>query len=405
VINRLPARVIVIGRAKRWGPRLIRFCLAVVLSISFARWWCGREAPAVMAGDPFGQKALAASAAWWIQAEPAAHNFATGSELFDGEWLFGTYIMSGLGLVQTALENPELKPQNILLIRQAIAKLLTPEVRSFDARRWKEDPIDSLDTTSPNGHAAYLGYLNLLLATQHLIDPAAPTAALHTRISAALEARLLASPIGLIQTYPYECYPIDNAAGIASLALRDRSAHGTISPPVRRWLDEFASRWRHAPTGLLYQAVDETSGQPTDYPRGSGTNLAAYFLSFADPSLARALFHSANASLAQSSFGFTALREYPIGIDGPGDIDSGPLLAGWSISSTGFSLAGCRQSGDLTGFTARWRLVHLFGAPAQRDGRSHFITGGRLGDAILFAMATALPPEILNRALPQPATP
>ena len=375
-----------------------RLLLALTASAGFARYWCGRGATEVFEGALTTQQSMGAGVASWVEAAPAIASHSTGNKLFDGEWLFGTYVMSGLGLAQTAMEHPELRARNRPLIRTAVERLLHSDVRAFDERRWREDPIESL-AAAASDHAAYLGYFNLLLACQRLIDPQAPSAALHDRISQVLEARLIASPQGLLETYPGECYPLDNAAGIASLALRDRTAHGTISVPVRRWLDAYLIRWQDPQSGLLYQAIDYATGIPRDYPRGSGTNLAVYFLSFADPALSRQLHVSALTSLADTGIGFTAMREYPRGMNGQGDIDSGPLFAGWSISSTGFSLAGCRQQGDADGFTARWRLVHLFGMPSQRAARTHFVTGGRLGDAILFAMATALPPAMLERAL------
>ncbi len=385
--------------AAKFAFTVCRFVLAVVVSVFFARWWCGRGAEAVMKGDLSSQTAMAEGAAHWIAAESPSGAFSTGSDVFDGEWLFGTYVMSSLGLVQSAWEHPELRERNAPLVREAVAKILSRGVKSFDARSWGEDPIDSLPA-GRGDHAAYLGYLNLVLACQHLIDPASPTAALHESISQVLATRLEASPIGLLQTYPGECYPLDNAAGIASLALRDRSAARPVSPSVLRWMEAFSSRWRDPKTGLLIQAVDWKSGRPVDHARGSGTSLAAYFFSFADAALSRRLHEAAVAELSRSFCGFTAMREYPSGIDGRGDIDSGPLLAGLSISSTGFSLAGCRQQGDAAGFTARWRLVHLMGVPARKDGASHFIVGGRLGDAILFAMSTAVPASVLDRELP-----
>ncbi len=379
----------------RWSARLV---LALAASVSFAHWWCGRGAGAILRGDLATQQAMAAGVNRWVEADLSTEGFATGSPVFDGEWLFGTYIMSGLGLVQTAWGHPELREQHAGWVRQAVAQLLTTQVRAFDTRQWHADAIDTLGTDEGD-HAAYLGYLNLLLACQQLIDPKAPTAELHERISQTLERRLKASRIGLLQTYPGECYPVDNAAVLASLALRERTKQGALSAQVQGCLNGYDTRWKDPASGLVIQAVNWKSGRPIDQPRGSGTNLAAYFLSFADATLARKLHLASTTALAQSSFGFTALREYPAGHEGHGDIDSGPLVFGLSISSTGFSLAGCRQFDDPAGFTARWRLVHLIGTPAQYRGELHFIMGGRLGDAIHFAMCTAVPPAVLNHEL------
>ncbi|MEM9696331.1 MAG: hypothetical protein AAGA56_27550, partial [Myxococcota bacterium] len=146
-------------------------------------------------------------------------------------------------------------------------------------------------------------------------------------------------------------------------------------------------------SGLLIQSV-RADGTPLDSPRGSGTALASYFLSFVDSARARDLYDAAMRSLGDRILGFGALREYPPGAPGgAGDIDSGPLIAGFSISATGFALAGAKRFGDEATFASLWATARLFGAPRQRGGALHFATGGPLGDAILFAMLTARPTE------------
>jgi hypothetical protein len=341
---------------------------------------------------------MAAGVDRWIKEDPTTEAFTTGSSIYDGEWLFGSLVMSGLSLIQSAWKHPELREVNVARVRLIVEKLLSLKARAFDAHEWKEDAIDSLDS-GIGDHAAYLGYFNLLLACQQLIDPQAPSTNLHNQISQALSRRLEASPVGLLQTYPRQCYPVDNSPGIASLALRDRMRDGKISPAVQRWLEAYRTRWVYSQNGLLFQAVDSRTGQPTDFPRGSGSFLASYFLSFADAELSEKLYQAAAKELTCSNLGFTAMREFPPGIDRRGDIDSGPLVNGLSISATGFSLAGCRQYGTLDEFTERWRLVHLLGVPAQAGGEYHFIMGGRLGDAILCAMCTVVRPETLDHEI------
>jgi hypothetical protein len=131
------------------------------------------------------------------------------------------------------------------------------------------------------------------------------------------------------------------------------------------------------------------SDRPHDGPRASGTALAAYFLSFADEEQARSLHQSLEASVGGSVLGFGAIAEYPDGRGGVGDVDSGPLIAGYSISGTGFALSSARRYGSADRFAALWATTRLFGLPRERDGRLRFVLGGPLGDAIVFAMLTA----------------
>lgn len=88
-------------------------------------------------------------------------------------------------------------------------------------------------------------------------------------------------------------------------------------------------------------------------------------------------------------FGFGAIREYPQGIEGNGDIDSGPVLFGFGFSATGFGIAAARVFGDDRLFARLYSSAILAGAPIHDDGQLDFLTAGPLGNAILLAMFTA----------------
>jgi hypothetical protein len=203
----------------------------------------------------------------------------------------------------------------------------------------------------------------------------------------------------LLQTYPGEVYPVDNCAVIASVGLHNKVVRGTNGPLVAEWVTRCRRQYLDPKTGLLIQAVEQDTGKRIDEPRGSGSALGLYFLSFMDRELAGDLFRSLKRELAETVLGFGAVREYPRGTEGgAGDIDSGPVLFGYGVSPTGFALAGCRIFGDQPYFERLYAAAHLVGAPRDRDGVRHFVTGGPIGDTILFAMLTAQP-----AARPEPA--
>jgi hypothetical protein len=158
---------------------------------------------------------------------------------------------------------------------------------------------------------------------------------------------------------------------------------------LQRYGEALRSTWIEPRSGLLYQAGDAASGRPTAPPRASGTAIAAYFLSFADAALARELASALARGQHASFLGFGGVREYAPGYEGKGDIDSGPVIFGVSVSATGFSLAGARMIGDREMYLEIYRTAELFGVPVAREGRRRFATGGPLGNAILLAMLTA----------------
>lgn len=378
----------------RWHRHLLSRLVALAL-FALALWtiphrWCARDAQRWYHGEAALQQQLVRGLERQLATPLDRGSFRTGSAQFDGEWLFGTYQMAMLGLGQAALEHPEWRSQHVALMNRCVERLLSPEVRAFDREMWRNDPLDTLQTNAH--HAAFLGYFNIALGLLRQLDPQTPHAALHNRITATLVRRIEASPTLLLQSYPNEVYPVDNCAVIGSIGLDSRVTGTDRRALLERWSAQCRQRYIHQPTGLLYQCVHPETGEPADEPRGSGTTLGLYFLSFADPQLSRELYQAARTHLADTLFGFGVVREYCRGYSGSGDIDSGPIILGYSISATGFLIAGSRMFDDPEQFRRLTSMAHLFGAPLVRDGRREYVTGGPLGNAIMLAMLTAQKP-------------
>jgi hypothetical protein len=353
------------------------------------RFVCGRAAGDFYAGDANLQRELSRSQQRWVGAQLSRNDFKTGHSLFDAEWWFGTYVMSALGFGQIALEHPELAAEQLPWLERSLERLVSEELRAFDTQSWSED---ALAPGGPDrGHAAYLGYMNLALSLHRRLKPESRWAALNDSITATLRRRFEASPSGLIETYPNETYPVDNLAGIGSIALHARATGSSADAFLERWCARLREQQIDPRTGLLIQAASAVTGRGLDSPRGSGSALGAYFVSFADPELARDLHRAVRRELTSAPLGLGMVREYPnsVGLRGRGDIDSGPLLFGYSVSATGFSLGSARAAGDSQHFASIFRTADLFGALRRDDQSRGFTTGGPLGNAIMLAMLTA----------------
>ena len=131
-------------------------CLFFLTTLVLPSWWCSRGAGAWYAGDLRAQEELGRGVERWVTRDLQQTNFDTGSPLFNGEWLFGTYMMAGMGFAQTAREHPELKARHLKLIETCIERMLSQPVRQFDRDSWNHDPLE----TQNDGfdRAAYLGY-------------------------------------------------------------------------------------------------------------------------------------------------------------------------------------------------------------------------------------------------------
>lgn len=354
---------------------------------------CGLRAEALYAGLGEAQDDLGREVAAFA-CTPAAAAFRTGSPRFDGEWALVTQQMAVLGLGQVVLAHPQRRAAYLPTIQGCVKRLLDPAMTAFGEEAWNEQGLRALE--SGKGHA-YLGYVNLALGMLRLLDPGTRHAALHDRLTASLARRVQAAPHHFIETYPGETYPADVAMVVGSIGLYDRALGQALGQAVgaghRALLRDFAASFRAIAvdprSGLAHQRLDAATGRATGAPRASGTALCVYALSFADRELSRQLFDALAVGQRASLFGFSGVREYPPGQSGVGDIDSGPVVLGLSVSATGFTLAGARLFEDRGLFTELYRTADLFGVPVPGAYGRLFLSGGPLGNAILLAMLTA----------------
>jgi hypothetical protein len=326
------------------------------------------------------QAELSRSVAATARSGVGAGSFHTGSPRFDGEWAFGSHLMTTLGLGQVSLLHPELRPELLPAMTESVSRLLAPETNAFGTEAWGNAGLATLQ--GGHGHG-YLGYANLALSMLRLVEPKTRYAALSDALTDALASRLAAAPHGLFETYPGEAYPPDMAMVAGSIALHDCATGHAERPFFSVWRRSFGGYIDRA-SGLLFQAAEAQTGRPLDAPRGSGAALSAYAVSFLDQQLSERLYRGVRRHDVQI-LGFGMMHEYAPGQAGRGDIDSGPVLLGVGVSATGFALAGARLHGDRAWFEALYRTVHFVGVPLG----GHFMSGGPLGNAILLTMTSA----------------
>jgi len=385
-----------LGLAKPLQRVLICLLVFVIVTKTIPWRWSSRHAAKWYADDPALQTELARGVAHWITGTALTRdNFTTGSDLFDGEWLFGSYVMAGIGFGQLISEQPEMASMALPLMERCITRILDDDVRCFDSASWKNDPIETLDSLDDH-HAAYLGYLNVLLGLYRYHAPHNRYAELHDRITASLVRRLKASDILLLQTYPAEVYPVDNCAVVGSIGLHARSTQSDHDALLKEWVASCRKHYIDPDTGLLIQAISYPGGGPVDYGRGSGTALGSFFINFADARLSADLSKAMHDHLFGTVLGFGGMREYVPEVEFPRvDIDSGPIILDYGLSATGFALSGAKTHGDYPMFRRLFATAWGAGAPMRKGDRLNFVTGASLGDAILFAMLTAQPAESL----------
>lgn len=296
---------------------------------------------------------------------------------FDGEWKLMALSWAAAAATNLGFSSAESRPQRGAEVSRWAKRMLAEDVRAYDTREWGSDALDTL--SRPDGHAGYLGHVLLTLDAACLLE-APRDEALHARLAEALTRRIAEAPSGLIETYPGETYVPDNVVVMAGLAQYDaclgEPRHAEL---IATWLRTVQARWEDPDSGVLVFA-------PGQRARGSGAAWNSFYLPFID-----ARFAADQSRRMWATFGDTALggwlhglREWPRGLEGQGDVDSGPLVLGISPSATGFALGDATLRGRQPDRDGVARLAELVGV--SLGGR--YLLSPLVGDAITLAART-----------------
>jgi hypothetical protein len=280
--------------------------------------------------------------------------------------------------------------------------------------RWALEQLDSPAGKEPFSAALtpaygvfYVGWTNWLRGGIVQLQPAGERNPAEvqrfTADSTSLAAAFDGSGSPYLQAYPGQAWPVDSTVAIASLTQYDRIMTPRFSPTKMRWLA--AVRQRLDPrTGLLPHRVDPDTGAPQEVARGSSQSVIQRFLPDVDPGFAGQQYLVFRKDFVARPLGLgPAVREYPHGVDGPADVDSGPLPLGISLSATVVSVGAARVNGDDALADALASYGEFAGLPIDTGFSKRYAFGALpIGDAFL-AWARSARPWVSGNP-PAPAT-
>jgi hypothetical protein len=210
--------------------------------------------------------------------------------------------------------------------------------------------------------------------------------------SAALGRAFDGSASPFLMAYPGQAWPVDSTVAVASLRLHDALLPPAFTATVQRWLAGVRERLDPR-TGLLPHRVDPATGEPVEVARGTSQSIIQRFLGDIDPAFAREQYLRFRDRFVVSPLGLgPAVREYPRGMDGPADVDSGPLPLGVSLSATVVSIGAAQVNHDAALAGALADYGELAGLPLDTPWTKRYAFGLLpVGDAFLAWSKTARP--------------
>ncbi len=318
-------------------------------------------------------------------------------EIFPEGFVF-TWALYGLSSVQVAAQLGGDDPRRTALLREA--RRAGEQVDSDLGRAPFDDDLDPPYGAFQNAWSLYVR-AELARATGAALEPA--FRARFTRDCVAFAAALERSPSPFLPSYARSAWPADTAVAIAALGIHDQLFPPRFGRAIASWSG--AVRPRLDPElGALAHAAEVGSGAPRMGVRGSSLALVSRVLVDADPELARAHYEILRQHFVDFTWGVPGIREYPHGVRGPGDVDSGPILLGFSGPAVVVGAAAARAHGDIALADTLMAAVEVGGLPVELGGARRYAGGlVPVGDAFI-AWARSTPVERRARQALTPKT-
>ncbi|WP_329388596.1 hypothetical protein [Streptomyces sp. NBC_01716] len=249
---------------------------------------------------------------------------------------------------------------------------------------------------TPSYGVFYRGWTNWLRGGTLMLRPDGERDAAQVRRFAADSAALGAAFDGAespyLTAYPGQAWPVDSTVAVASLRLHDTLLPARFTGTVERWLDGVRQRLDPR-TGLLPHRVSPGTGAPVEVARGTSQSIIQRFLAEIDPAFAHEQYTLFRDRYVVTPLGLgPTTREYPEGMDGPADVDSGPLPLGVSLSATVVTLGAAQVAGDASLAEGIANYGELLGVPVSTPWTKRYAFGLiPIGDAFVAWSKTARP--------------
>ncbi len=163
-----------------------------------------------------------------------------------------------------------------------------------------------------------------------------------------LSQELDASPFGLLDDYPGQCYPIDILPAIAVIQRAGEILKLDFSQFVARSLRGFSGPRLDPESQLPTYYANSKTGQGYGPARGIGASFMLIWAPEVWPDTARRWYANYEKHFWQEGFFLAGIREFSAFKPYPDwwiDVDSGPVIAGFGTAASAYGIGAARANG------------------------------------------------------------
>jgi hypothetical protein len=300
------------------------------------------------------------------------------------EWPLISTLYLACALRDMVRTDPGYRQEAGTLLGQAIEEALSPSGYAFVESAYGS-PFDPQNELRDN--VLYLGYTNMTLACYREITGQSRHDEVFHRFSAALHRSFMISPTHNLESYPGCCFPSDQTAALASLAIHDRIFGTTYGEAGAAWV-AWTRQHLDPRTGLMPAEIDAQTGAQVQGPRGVALGWTLPFLTEYDADFAVDQYQKARRYLFLDRWGILGVREWANPDEGFMDVDTGPIIAGMGLAATGFFVGAAKAMGDQDAFGRLLKACDAVAWPLTCLGQRRYTLSVRVGDSILLRAKT-----------------
>ena len=301
------------------------------------------------------------------------------------EFMLFSYAYSSYALTNLAINNAAYNDIAVNLIKETILKVLDSEIYSSYGIDNSLIQMDSI----PDYSILYLGHLNLMIGCYRLLSTDSLFNDLNDKISESLFIRYNNCEFLNLESYPSAIWIPDNTVAIASLKLHDTNTNSKYDSICRKWTLYAKENYLDKDTGVLYSTINLQTGKPVEEPRGSMLGWSIMFIYQFDSEFAVELYNNYKKHFSKNFIIYRLfLERHDSRKTNMGDIDSGPILLGFSIPANEFALGNSVLAGDYKTAKKLERLIRLGAKQISSNNEIKYKT--RFIDMNISPMAEAL---------------
>lgn len=224
----------------------------------------------------------------------------------------------------------------------------------------------------------YCGWKNYLLAKILQVDRSfkghESYEALFEKQSNEIEAALKLRKHPYLESYSGQAWPADMFVAMASLSNYDRLNTLRFQSDIQSWLEEVKEKL-DPKTQLIPHKVHAETAATIEGAKGSSVGLSLRMLGEIDPTFGREQFNLAQTHFITTQFGLPAVREFPQGVDGVADIDSGPVIFGVGFVATIVMTGTMSMYDHPTLANQQYQTIQGFGFETKNDEEKKYLFG------------------------------